>query len=101
MSTALKQPAGSSADEMAVSFARVLRGAGISVPIDSVITFVQALDVVSMTKRDDVYWAGRATLVHRPEDHQLFDRAFAVFGNAVMRQTSTKTARHKNHTVAR
>jgi uncharacterized protein with von Willebrand factor type A (vWA) domain len=79
MSTALKQPAGSSADEMAVSFARVLRGAGISVPIDSVITFVQALDVVSMTKRDDVYWAGRATLVHRPEDQQLFDRAFAVF----------------------
>jgi uncharacterized protein with von Willebrand factor type A (vWA) domain len=64
---------------MAVSFARVLRGAGISVPIDSVITFVQALDVVSMTKRDDVYWAGRATLVHRPEDQQLFDRAFAVF----------------------
>ncbi len=71
--------AGSSADEMAVSFARVLRGAGISVPIDSVITFVQALDVVSMTKRNDVYWAGRATLVHRPEDQQLFDRAFAVF----------------------
>jgi uncharacterized protein with von Willebrand factor type A (vWA) domain len=32
-----------------------------------------------MTKRDDVYWAGRATLVHRPEDQQLFDRAFAVF----------------------
>lgn len=79
MSTALKQPAGSSADEMAVSFARVLRGAGINVPIDSVITFVQALDVVSMTKRDDVYWSGRATLVHRPEDHQLYDRAFAVF----------------------
>ena len=79
MSTALQQSAGSSADEMAVSFARVLRGAGISVPIDSVITFVQALDVVSVTKRDDVYWAGRATLVHRPEDQQLFDRAFAVF----------------------
>ena len=79
MSTALQQSAGSSADEMAVSFARVLRGAGISVPIDSVITFVQALDVVSMTKRNDVYWAGRATLVHRPEDQQLFDRAFAVF----------------------
>jgi len=79
MSTALKQPAGSSADEMAVSFARVLRGAGINVPIDSVITFVQALDVVSMTSRDDVYWSGRATLVHRPEDQQLYDRAFAVF----------------------
>ena len=89
MSTALKQPAGSSADEMAVSFARVLRGAGINVPIDSVITFVQALDVVSMTKRDDVYWAGRATLVHGPEDQQLYDRAFAVFWE---RRNATDTA---------
>ena len=26
-----------------------------------------------------MYWAGRATLVRRPEDHELYDRAFAVF----------------------
>ena len=68
-----------SPDAMAVSFARVLRGAGLSVPLDSVLTFVAALGLVSLADRDSVYWAGRATLVRRPEDHPLFDRAFAVF----------------------
>ena len=26
-----------------------------------------------------MYWAARSTLVHRPEDLAVFDRAFAVF----------------------
>ena len=69
----------SSPEEMAVSFARVLRGVGLQVPLDSVLTFVHALNVVSLESRSDVFWAGRSTLVRRPEDHQLFDRAFAVF----------------------
>jgi uncharacterized protein with von Willebrand factor type A (vWA) domain len=69
----------SSPEEMAVSFARVLRGVGLQVPLDSVLTFVNALNVVSLDSRSDVFWAGRSTLVRRPEDHQLFDRAFAVF----------------------
>ena len=67
------------AENIAISFARVLRGAGVSVPLDSVLTFVQALEVVSLEHREDVYWAGRATLVRKPEDHGVFDRAFAVF----------------------
>ena len=69
----------SSAEHMAVSFARVLRGAGLNVPLDSVLTFVSALGLTSITDRDAVYWAARATLIRRPEDQELFDRAFAVF----------------------
>ena len=68
----------SSPEEMAVSFARILRGVGLQVPLDSVLTFVNALNVVSLESRSDVFWAGRSTLVRRPEDHQLLDRAFAV-----------------------
>ena len=34
---------------------------------------------VGLEARDGVYWAGRATLVRRPEDIEPFDRAFAVF----------------------
>ena len=30
-------------------------------------------------RRDNVYWAGRATLVRRPEDIALYDRAFDAF----------------------
>ena len=69
----------SSVEHMAVSFARVLRGAGLSVPLDSVLTFIAALDLTSITDRDAVYWSARATLIRRPEDRPLFDRAFAVF----------------------
>ena len=69
----------SPAHKMAVTFARILRGAGIDVPLDSVIVFVSALSKVGLENRDDVYWAAYATLIRRHEDSQIFDRAFAIF----------------------
>lgn len=67
------------AERMAVTFARVLRGAEIAVPIGCVLTFVDALGSVGVSDRSSVYWAARATLIHRPEDLTVFDRAFAAF----------------------
>lgn len=67
------------AERVAVTFARVLRGAGLRVPLGSVLAFVDALGQVGMQQRDAVYWAGRATLVRRPEDIDLYDRSFDVF----------------------
>lgn len=67
------------AERIAVAFARILRGAGLRVPTDSVITFVQCLDAVGVTERERVYWAAHTALVRRPEDRELFDTAFAVF----------------------
>lgn len=64
---------------LAVAFTRVLRGAGLSVPTSSTLAFGEALGVVGVEDRDDVYWSGRATLVRRPEDIGIYDRAFAVF----------------------
>ena len=55
----------SPAHKMAVAFARILRGAGIDVPLDSVIVFVSALSKVGLENRDDVYWAAYATLIRR------------------------------------
>ncbi|HEY4607896.1 MAG TPA: hypothetical protein VIH06_01805, partial [Ilumatobacteraceae bacterium] len=69
----------SPAERMAVTFARVLRGAGLLVPIGNVLMFVEALGRVGIDERDHVYWAARSTLVHRPEDVAIFDRAFRVF----------------------
>jgi uncharacterized protein with von Willebrand factor type A (vWA) domain len=66
-------------DTLAVAFARVLRGLGLRVSIDSVLTFTEALGAVGLDRRSPVYWAGRTTLVHRPEDLPVYDRAFAVF----------------------
>ncbi len=67
------------ASEIAVAFSRVLRGAGLSVPTSSTIAFGEALAVTGLQDRDTTFWAGRATLIQRPEDHDLFDRAFTVF----------------------
>jgi hypothetical protein len=62
-----------------VAFARVLRGAGIATPVSAVVSFAQALGVVGVDHRADVYWAARATLVRRPEDLDPFERAFRAF----------------------
>lgn len=67
------------ASEIAVAFSRVLRGAGLAVPTSSTIAFGEALAVTGLEDRDTTFWAGRTTLVRRPEDHDLFDRAFTVF----------------------
>jgi uncharacterized protein with von Willebrand factor type A (vWA) domain len=62
-----------------VAFVRVLRGAGLEVPVGSAVAYAQALEVVGFELLGDVYWAGRATLVHRPEDVPVYDDAFAAF----------------------
>ena len=64
---------------MAVAFARILRGAGLDVPLDSVIVFVGALTQLGLDNRENVYWSAHATLIRRHEDVQIFDRAFKVF----------------------
>ncbi len=64
---------------MAVAFVRVLRAAGVEVSVGATLTFAEALGCVGLVSREGVYWAGRATVVNRPEDIAMFDRAFAVF----------------------
>ncbi|HWG72684.1 MAG TPA: VWA domain-containing protein [Acidimicrobiales bacterium] len=66
-------------ERLVVAFARVLRGAGLDVPAGDVVTFARALGHVGLESRRPVYWAGRATLVHRPEDIPVYDGAFASF----------------------
>lgn len=67
------------AGELAVAFTRVLRGAGLRVPTSSTIAFGEALAVTGLDDRDTTYWAGQTTLVRRPEDREVYDRAFKVF----------------------
>jgi uncharacterized protein with von Willebrand factor type A (vWA) domain len=67
-----------------VAFARVLRGAGLAVPAGATEVFARSLAALGAGTRDDVYWAGRATLIRRHGDVADFDRAFtAFFGDAV------------------
>jgi len=72
-------PDSSELDRAAVAFARVLRGAGLDIPVGATITYARALDAVGLDRRDDAYWAGRATLLRSPEAAGLYDAAFAAF----------------------
>jgi uncharacterized protein with von Willebrand factor type A (vWA) domain len=72
-------------ERMAVAFARILRGAGVDVPLGATLTFTEALGCVGLAERSSVYWAARTTLVNRPEDLRVFDRAFSAFWDRVVR----------------
>src|SRR5215213_1826494 len=60
-------------------FGRVLRRAGIDVHPGRLLDVIDALGHVNLGARDEVYFACRALLVHRPEQIPVFDRAFDAF----------------------
>jgi uncharacterized protein with von Willebrand factor type A (vWA) domain len=62
-----------------VAFGRVLRGAGLRVGTDRLVEFARAVEEMDPARRDDVYWSGRITLTSRPEDIEIYDRAFELF----------------------
>lgn len=81
MAEAATAPRGT-ADGLVVAFARVLRGAGLDVPLDAVLACNAALGLTGVADRAATYWAMHATLVRRHEDTPTFDRAFAAFWDA-------------------
>ncbi len=62
-----------------VTFGRVLREAGLEVGPGRLCDALAGLDRVDLTRRDDVYWTLRQTLVARQEDLDAFDRAFRAW----------------------
>ncbi|MEA2522545.1 MAG: uncharacterized protein QOI81_2191 [Actinomycetota bacterium] len=62
-----------------VGFGRELREAGLPVGTGRVLTFVRAVAALGSTRVEDLYWAGRATLIARPEDAAAFDLLFAAW----------------------
>ncbi|MGH3016765.1 MAG: vWA domain-containing protein [Gaiellaceae bacterium] len=62
-----------------VTFGRVLREAGLEVGPGRLADALTGLDLVNLSRRDDVYWTLRQTLVSRWEDLDAFDAAFAAW----------------------
>ena len=60
-------------------FGRLLRRLGLDVHAGRMLDVVDALLLVGLGARDDVYHVCRTLLVHRHEDLDLFDRAFEAF----------------------
>jgi len=75
-----------------VGFCRALRDEGLSVPVSAVFSFVRALGALGVRRTTDVYWAGRATLVRRPDDIAPYDRVFAAFWSGTPARQSPAVA---------
>lgn len=66
-------------DSVVVAFVAALRRAGLSIPVGATVSYVESVGQVGIADRNGVYWAGRATLVLRPEDIGVYDEVFAAF----------------------
>ncbi|MER3487786.1 MAG: hypothetical protein C4307_03160 [Chloroflexota bacterium] len=62
-----------------VTFGRVLREAGMEVGPGRLADALAGLDLIDITRQEDVYWVLRQSLVSRQEDLELFDRAFRAW----------------------
>ncbi len=71
-------PSSSVSEPVAVltRFSRSLRDEGLPVGTGRVVRFCRA---AALLEPGDLYWAGRATLVSRPQDVAVYDRVFAAF----------------------
>lgn len=62
--------------ERLIGFGRELRTRGLAVGTGRIVTFCRAAAALGALDRDDLYWAGRTSLISRPEDVEAFDAAF-------------------------
>ena len=66
-------------ERLAAGFIHCLRTGGLTIPISSSLLFTSALTAVGVGDGNDVYWAGRSTLVTRPEDIAMYDAMFLAY----------------------
>ncbi|MFN8036182.1 MAG: VWA domain-containing protein [Acidimicrobiia bacterium] len=73
-------PAGAvPADAFVLGFVHALRTAGLPIDLGRVLAYRRALTVLDLAVGDAAYWAGRATLVDRPESVPAYDATFAAW----------------------
>lgn len=68
-----------------ISFARSLREQGLSVGTARVLAFCRAVAALGPASREDLYWAGRTTLIASAGEVEVFDAAFRSFFDSTSR----------------
>jgi uncharacterized protein len=82
-------------------FAHALAAAGLPVGSDAVASFTRALREVDVADPGQVYWTGRATLCHGPDDIPRYDLAFQNwFGGTVPMRTPQRGQRTPRSRIA-
>lgn len=82
--------------ESLLTFDRVLRRAGIGTHTGRTTDLVQALALVHLDARAEVYHTCRALLVHRPDQIPIFDAAFDAFWRLHRTDAIRNHPRHEN-----
>src|SRR5919201_1441965 len=62
--------------ERLIGFGRELRHRGLNVGTGRIVTFCRSAAALGTLDRTGLYWAGRSSLISRPEDAEAFDAAF-------------------------
>lgn len=62
-----------------VRFGRLLRTHGVNVGAGQVLSYARAVADLDPDGVEDLYWAGRITLVNRPDDLAVYDAVFDAF----------------------
>jgi uncharacterized protein with von Willebrand factor type A (vWA) domain len=71
-----------------VGFGRHLRNKGLNVGTGRIVTFLRAAGALSPATRRQLFLAGRASFVSRPEDFHLYRKSFdEYFGRALLEET--------------
>ncbi len=71
--------AGSGLDFALVGFGRALRKEGLIVGSGHILTFSEAAAELDPTELADLYYAGRSTMIHRPNDIPMYNRVFKAY----------------------
>jgi uncharacterized protein with von Willebrand factor type A (vWA) domain len=71
-----------------VAFVTALRRSGLEVPVQGTVAYAEAVTALAPSTGRAHYWAGRATLVHRPEDIPTYDLVYAAFWGGRRREAS-------------
>ena len=84
-----------------VGFAHALAAAGLPVASDAVDTFTRALRQVDLSDPQQVYWAGRSTLCHNPDDNPRYNVVFENwFGPTVLTRIPQRGAQPRRARTA-
>jgi len=71
--------AGSGLDFALVGFGRALRKEGLIVGSGHILTFSEAAAQLDPTELADLYYSGRSTMIHRPNDIPMYNRVFKAY----------------------
>ncbi len=67
-----------------IAFGRDLRARGLPVGTGRILTFVRAVSALGLTDRDSLYLAGRASMVARRDDLEVYDDAFGEWYRSLL-----------------